>query len=423
VPIDFSVDEELKSKLAWCLEFVREEIEPLETLSIPFEKLPRVLEPLREEVRRQGLFAPHMPLKWGGSFTSQVDLALVNEVLGRSWLAPVVFGAHAPDAGNAELLMLAIEQTDNQALVPWLERLVAGATWSAFAMTEPEVAGSDPYLIRTTARRRQDSYVISGHKWFITHGSIAEFFLVVARTKEEGRDSLSIFLVPADSPGVRVIRDVATMEHLTPESGIGSHAEIIFDEVEVPQEFLVGQEGRGMALAQARLGPGRIQHCMRWIGVCNRAMEMMLERAASRYLHGSLLRDKGMAQRMIAESYAELEAFRLMTLKAAWRMDKEGTRAAMTEISAIKFFGARVLNDILDRTLQIHGALGYSADMPIQAMLRAARAARIYDGADEVHMMFVARNLTAGINPVDPPSEWIPRRREKALKKWADRLS
>jgi acyl-CoA dehydrogenase len=235
----------------------------------------------------------------------------------------------------------------------------------------------------------------------------------------------SMIIVPADTPGVDILRDVPTMEHPQERFGrLGGHAEIRYEGVRVPSGNLLGGRGEGFLIAQHRLVPGRIHHCMRWLGVARRAFDMLCERATYRYAHGSVLADKQTVQNWIADSAAEMQAARLMTLHAAWKMDTQGSSAARTDVSLIKFFGARVLHDVVDRALQVHGSLGYSTDMPLEAMYRFARGARFYDGPDEVHRQSVARQILRGYAPPpdEVPSEHIPTRRAAAQRKFADLL-
>jgi acyl-CoA dehydrogenase len=269
--------------------------------------------------------------------------------------------------------------------------------------------------------------VIDGHKWFSSNGSIADFLIVMAVTDPDARPSqrASMFIVPRDAPGVEIVRDVPTMEHPWEQFGAyGGHSEILYENVRVPADALLGGVGDGFMLAQQRLGPGRIHHCMRWLGVARRAFDMMCERATYRQAHGSLLADKQTVQNWIADSAAEMQAARLMTLHAAWVMDTQGARAAMVDIALIQFYGANVLHDVVDRALQTHGSLGYSTDLPLEQMYRFARAARIYDGPDEVHRQTVARRILNGYSPPpgEVPSEHLPTRREQARERFADLL-
>src|SRR5215217_634058 len=423
---DFSTEPEFQEKLDWMRTFVREEIWPLETLTseLEFDGLLRAMAPLQEQVREQGLWAAHLDPELGGQGFGQVKLGLMHEVLGTSPIAPFAFGNAAPDSGNSEILALAGTQEQRDR---YLYPLLAGDLRSAFSMTEPETAGSDPTLLRTRAVRDGDDYVISGHKWFSSNGSIADFLIVMAVTDPEAQryQRASMFIVDADTPGVEIVRDVATMEHPADEFGrFGGHAEIVYDGVRVPKNALLGARGGGFLIAQQRLGPGRIHHCMRWLGVSRRAFDMLCERSLTRYSHGSLLSEKQTVQNWIADSAAQMHAARLMTLHAAWKMDAEGASAARQEIALIKFYGAGVMHDVVDRALQIHGSLGYSTDLPLEAMYRYARAARIYDGPDEVHRQSVARQLLRGYDPPADgvPSEHVPTRREAARARFAELL-
>jgi len=269
--------------------------------------------------------------------------------------------------------------------------------------------------------------VITGHKWFSSNASIADFLIVMAVTDPDARryQRASMFVVDADTPGVEIVRDVATMEHPEESWGrYGNHAEIFYNDVRVPEEALLGAEGAGFLIAQQRLYPGRIHHCMRWLGVSRRAFDMLCEYSLMREAHGSKLSEKQTIQNWIADSAAQMDAARLMTLHAAWKMDREGVAAARREISLIKFWGAQVLHDVVDRALQVHGSLGYSTDMPLEAMYRYARGARFYDGPDEVHRGSVARQILRGYEPNEGPfpSQHVPTRREAAREKFAHLL-
>jgi len=423
---EFSTDPEFQRKLDWMREFVTSEIWPLETLldELGWEGLTRAVAPLQEEVRRQELWAAHLDPQLGGQGYGQVKLGLMHEILGTSPVAPLVFGNAAPDSGNSEILALAGSPEQKER---YLYPLLAGDLKSAFSMTEPDTAGSDPTLLRTRAIRDGDDWVINGHKWFSSNGSIADFLIVMAVTNPDAQphQRASMFIVDAGTPGVTVLRDVPTMEH--PWEGFakyGNHAEILYEDVRVPAEALLGAEGAGFLIAQQRLGPGRIHHCMRWIGLARRAFDMLCERSLYREAHGSTLSGHQTIQNWIADSAAEMQAARLMTMHAAWKLDTEGSLAARQDIAMIKYYGARVLHDVIDRALQAHGALGYSTDLPLEAMYRFARAARIYDGPDEVHRASVARQILRGYEPPSGhvPSEHIPTRREAARVKFAELL-
>ena len=423
---DFSTEPEFQAQLDWMREFVKEEIWPLETLldEIGHEGLVKAMVPLQEQIRQRGLWAAHLDHELGGQGFGQVKLGLMHEILGSSPIAPFAFGNQAPDSGNSEILAMAgsPEQKDR-----YLHPLLAGDLKSAFSMTEPETAGSDPTLLRSTAVKDGDDYIINGHKWYSTNASIADFLIVMAVTDPEARSyqRASMFVVDVNTPGVEIVRDVATMEHPSESYGLyGNHAEIVYRDVRIPKQALLGAEGSGFLIAQQRLYPGRIHHCMRWLGVSRRAFDMLCERALTRESHGSLLAEKQTIQNWIADSTAQMQAARLMTLHAAWKMDTEGVAAARQDISLIKFFGAQVLHDVVDRALQTHGSLGYSTDMPLEAMYRAARGARFYDGPDEVHRQSVARQVLRGYSAPDDgvPSDHIPTRRIAARERFADLL-
>src|SRR5919198_1935625 len=325
---DFSTEPEFQEHLDWMRELVREEIWPLETLDLSMEQLDRAMAPLKERVKERGLWAAHLDPELGGQGFGQVKLGLMHEILGTSPYAPFAFGNQAPDSGNSEILALAGTEEQKER---WLYPLLEGDLRSAFSMTEPETAGSDPTLLRTRAERDGDGWVLNGHKWFSSNASIADFLIVMAVTNPEAHryQRASMFVVPVDTPGVEIVRDVPTMEHPYESYGkLGNHAEIYYRDVRVGPEALLGAEGAGFLIAQQRLVPGRIHHCMRWLGVARRAFDMLCERALSREAFGSLLADKQTVQNWIADSAAEMQAARLMTLHAAWVMDTQGVAGA-----------------------------------------------------------------------------------------------
>lgn len=432
---DFETEPEFEAKLVWMREFVRNEIIPLETFAHEWRTpegravFQRLAAPLKDEVKRQGLWAAHLPPDMGGLGFGQVKLGLMHEILGQCGYAPSIFGNNAPDSGNAELL--AVGGTPEQR-ERWMQPLLDGEIRSCFSMTEPG-AGADPTLLSTSAERDGDEWVINGHKWFSSNASISDLLIVMVKTGdyETPYKNYSMMLVPTGTPGVNIVRDVPTMgepDHRTGEPG--GHAEIIYDNVRVPFENVVGGEagiGQGFALAQKRLGPGRIHHAMRWLGQSQRAFDLLCERALTRYTHGSILAEKQMVQDWIAESYAEMQAARLLTLQAAWKMDQLHAAGrhysdARVEIGVIKFWGAKVLYNVIDRSIQIHGSLGYTTDLPLESMYRAARAARIYDGPDEVHKVTVARQILKRYRPSEPSREHVPTRRAEAIEKFGDLL-
>jgi alkylation response protein AidB-like acyl-CoA dehydrogenase len=384
---DFSPSPEQQRVVERVRALMDELVYPNELKSVPHRGLPRdLLRSLQARVKAEGLWAAHLPAAAGGLGMGNVTLGLINEQLGRSPIAPRIFGTSAPDTGNTEILWLAGTPEQKRR---YLEPLVADDVRSCIAMTEPEVSGSDPTQIRTTAVWDGDAWVINGHKWFITNANGAAFAIVFALTDADAKPHrrTSMFIVPTDTPGYEFVREVPVMG----EQSEGGHCELRFVNCRVPADAMLGERGGGFALAQARLGPGRITHCMRWIGVAQRSFELMVARAASRETRGQRLADFQTVQNWIADSAAELHGFRLMTLHAAWKMD-QGSEAR-SEISIIKFVGARVLQEVLDRAIQVHGALGFSQDSPLESWYREARAARIYDGPDEVHRMVVARQI------------------------------
>ncbi|WP_028851465.1 acyl-CoA dehydrogenase family protein [Thermocrispum municipale] len=419
---DFSTDPEFQRKLDWMTAFVRDEVRPLETLDLTWPQLRTAIAPLQQQVKDQQLWAAHLGPELGGQGYGQVKLGLMHEILGSTPYGPLVFGCQAPDSGNAEILAAA--GTDEQKR-RWLDPLLAGEMYSAFALTEPDNAGADPTNLSTTAVRDGDGWVLNGHKWFISNAATADFVIVVAVTDPdaERHRRASQFIVPIDAPGLDVVRDIASMENPRPrENYFGSHCEVVLRDVRVGDDALLGQPGDGFVIAQKRLGPGRIHHCMRWIGQAKRAFDMMCERATYRYAHGSVLGEKQTVRNWIADSAAEIQALRLMTLHAAWVIDTQGTKAARKDIAMIKYYGAKILHDVIDRAIQTHGSLGYSSDLPLEFMYRAARAARLYDGPDEVHRDTVAklelRNYEA---PADGrPSEHVPTRRRAAQERYAE---
>ena len=343
---------------------------------------------LREEVRALGLWAPHLPPEAGGTGTGFLDYAYLNEQIGRCIWGQLVFGCQAPDAGNGEILHLfgTPEQKER-----WLRPLVAGEQRSFFSMTEPEVPGSDPTTLRTRAVRDGDDWVIDGHKWFSSGAEGAGFGIVMAVTDPDAppHARATQIIVPADTPGLEVVRPVPVLGHAG--RGWSTHCEVRYTGVRVPVQNTLGEVGHGFTIAQKRLGPGRIHHVMRWLGQMQRAFELMCAYALEREAFGGPLAEKQTVQNWIADSYAEIHACRLMTLDAAHKID--GGDEARVEISAIKFFAARVLHDVIDRAVQVHGARGLTDETPLANMLLQARGARIYDGPDEVHRMVVARRI------------------------------
>jgi acyl-CoA dehydrogenase len=381
--------------------FINERAIPLERafLSRPFRELEPQLNELRSEVKRLGLWAPHLPVELGGCGLSLTEFAYVSALLGETPIGHYLFNAQAPDIGNCELLH-SHGSVEQKAL--WLEPLALGDIRSCFAMTEPEFAGSNPVWMATTARRDGNDYVIDGHKWFTSSADGAAFTIVMAVTAPDAKphERASQIIVPMNAPGLERVRNISVMGD--EGSGHASHGELRFTGVRVPVTNRIGAEGAGFALAQERLGPGRIHHCMRWIGICERAFRMMCERGATRELSpGHVLGEQQAVQHWIAESRAEIDAARLLVIDTAEQIETHGAHAARDRISLIKFHVAGVLQRVLDRSLQTHGALGMTDDTPLAWWYRHERGARIYDGPDEVHKSAVARRILKGFGLKD----------------------
>jgi acyl-CoA dehydrogenase len=393
--MDFAVPEEIERLCDGVRRFMDDHVYPLERgrtwkMAIDGPAYPDEIRRVHGHAKALGYWAFHLPAEAGGAGVPFMHYVLVNEILGRSPLGPVCVGSQAPDSGNAEILWR--HGTDEQK-ARWLRPLVEGEIRSCFSMTEPEVAGSDPRLLRTTAVRDGDDYVINGHKWFSSGAHGASFAIVMALTNPDASSPylrFSQIVVPVDTPGFRIERGIPVMGE-----DDNHHAEIRYEDCRVPVTNRLGGEGMGFVIAQERLGPGRIHHCMRWLGVAQRAFEMMCRYANQREMFGSTLARKANIQDWVAESRAEIQAARLMTLHAAWKIDAEGASAAREEIALIKFHGAKVLHDVVDRAIQVYGAAGVTEDHPLSMFYRQARLARIYDGPDEVHKMSVARRILA----------------------------
>jgi acyl-CoA dehydrogenase len=369
-------------------EFMQEHVYPNEAaLAREDDSAQQLASDLRSRAKAEGLWAPHLPPEAGGTGEGFLAYAHLNEEIGRSTYAQLVFGCQAPDAGNGEILHMF--GTDEQK-ERWLKPLVAGDVRSFFSMTEPEVAGSDPTLLQTRAVPDGNDWVIDGHKWFSSGAEGAAFGIVMAVTDPDAAPykRATQIVVPADTQGIEVV-PTPLFGHTG--RGWSTHCEVSYTNVRVPVENTLGQPGDGFRIAQKRLGPGRIHHVMRWLGQMQRAFELMCKRALEREAFGSPLADKQTVQNWIADSAAEIQACRLMTLQAAHRID-EGDEARV-EISLIKFYAARVLNDVIDRAIQVHGALGLTDYTPLAGMAIHARGGRIYDGPDEVHRMVVSRRI------------------------------
>lgn len=375
-------------------EFVREEIIPLEKLFLnhQFDELEPQLEALRHKAKSLGFWLPQVPEKYGGMGFSLLEHGYVSEILGQTPLGHYVLNCQAPDAGNMEIL---IEYGTAEQKETFLKPLLAGEIRSCFSMTEPENPGSNPTWMSTTAVKEGDSYIVDGRKWFTSSAEGAAFAIVMAVTdphQESKHRRASMIIVPTDTPGFKLVRNISVMGERG--RGFASHAEVTYEECRVPLENLLGDEGAGFVIAQQRLGPGRIHHCMRWIGICERSFDLMCRYAMLRQIAPSRpLALEQTVQNWVVESRAEINAARLMVLQAAYKMDTVGTHAAREEISLIKFFVANVLQKVLDRAIQVHGALGMTDDLPLAYWYRHERAARIYDGPDEVHKRSVAKQI------------------------------
>jgi alkylation response protein AidB-like acyl-CoA dehydrogenase len=386
---------DMQKILSQAEKFVKEELIPLEMAlhqHKSWEEVDAILSEKRQMVKAMGLWTPQIPEEYGGLGLSLHEHGQLMEVLGQTLFGLYAFNCQAPDAGNMEIL---IEFGTEEQKEKYLKPLLQGKIRSCFSMTEKDFAGSNPVHMGTTAVKDGDDYVINGHKWFTSSAEGATFAIVMCITQEEAQSPYaraSQIIVPTDTPGFDHVRKISLMGH--PGAGWASHSEIRYKDCRVPQSNLLGGEGAGFAIAQTRLGPGRIHHCMRWIGICERAFHMMCERAATRELSpGKPLATKQTIQNWIAESRAEINAARLMVLDAAKKMDEKGDHAVKVEISIIKFYCAQVLQNVLDRAIQVHGALGISDDTPLAFWYGHERGSRIYDGADEVHKSRVARTI------------------------------
>jgi alkylation response protein AidB-like acyl-CoA dehydrogenase len=384
---------ELEATLEAVNTFVREELIPLEPVLLQqgFAAVLPAVEAARQKVKALGLWAPHLPAEYGGLGLGLSDFARLSEALGRTPLGHYAFNCAAPDIGNMEVLLAhgTPEQKER-----WLKPLAAGALRSCFAMTEPEHAGSNPVVLSTTAVKDGGDYVIDGHKWFVSSADGADFTIVMAVTDPHAplHARASQMLVAAGTPGMRLARNIPVMGHAG--EGYFSHGELVFERCRVPRAHVLGAEGAGFALAQERLGPGRIHHAMRWIGIAERAFDLMCARAATRELApGRLLGGRQAIQHWIAECRAEIDAARLLVLAAADKIEAQGAKAARVDISLVKFHVAGVLDRVLDRALQVLGGLGLTDDTILAFLWRHERAARIYDGPDEVHKSVVARQV------------------------------
>lgn len=422
---DFETEPEFQAKLDWVDAFVREEVEPLDfiidhpsDIRNPIWK--ELVPPLQQQVKDQGLWAMHLGPELGGPGAGQMHLALLNEILGRSRMAPQVFGCAAPDTGNAEIL--AHYGTPEQK-AKWLQPLLANELTSAYSMTEPH-AGADPKVLRTSAYMDGDEWVINGEKWFTSNAKWSDFMIMFVVTEPDNPpyQRASMMIVPTATPGIEFVRNVGLAFD---RDGEGSEGYLRMTDARIPKENLLGERGQAFVVAQTRLGGGRIHHAMRTVGMVQRAFDMMCERAISRETQGEVLAKKQLVQEMIADSWIEMEQFRLLVLRTAWRIDKyQDYKRVRADISAVKAAMPKVLQNVASRALQVHGSLGVTNEMPFLSMVLNAYVMGLGDGPTEVHKVTVARQLTAQYQPSPDifPSRHVPRLRDAALAKYADVL-
>jgi acyl-CoA dehydrogenase len=422
---DFETEPEFQMHLEWIDRFVRDEVEPLDlVLGDPYdvtdERMLSLTRPLMERVKERGLWACHLGPDLGGQGFGQLKLALMNEILGRSRFAPRIFGCQAPDSGNAEILA---HYGSAQQQQRYLKPLLDGDIVSCYSMTEPH-AGADPTLFKTRAVRDGDDYVIDGEKWFSSNAKHASFLIVMAVTDPDVSpyQGMSMFIVPKQTPGVKILRNVGL---LGDRQGEGHHAWIKYEGVRVPADHLLGKPGSAFAIAQTRLGGGRIHHAMRTVATIRKAFDMMCRRALSRHTQGELLAEKQMVQEAIADSWIEIEQFRLLVLRTAWLIDRhKDYRKVRKDIAAVKVAMPKVLHDVCYRAMHLHGALGVSNELPLAGMWMGAAALGIADGPTEVHKVTVARQVLReyeGYEGVFPP-EHIPTKRAALRSRFAELL-
>jgi len=416
----FETDPEFQTSLDWAASFMRTEVEPLDTvIASPYDlKDPvraELIPPLQEKVKANGLWACHLRPELGGQGYGQLKLALLNEWVGRSDCGPSVFGSQPPDSGNSEIIAAFGTATQRE---QYLRPLLDNKIVSCFSMTEPQ-GGADPGVFTTRAVLDGDDWVINGQKWFSSNAKFASFFIVVAVTEPDQpvQNRMSLFVVPAGTPGVNIIRNVGRGDHV---GGEGTHGYIHYDDVRVPRDALLGERGAGFQVAQARLNGGRMHHAMRTVGKARRVFEMLCERAVSRETRGEPLASKQLVQDMIADSWLELEQFRLLVLQTAWKADRQGYGALRGDIAAVKALMPSVLRNLTSRAIQLHGSLGTTNELPLVAYLVDGFTMGLADGPTEVHKSTLARQILRNVMPAEGlfPSEHIPAVRERL----ADRL-
>jgi len=421
---DFETEPEFQAKLDWADDFVRREVEPLDLAfresAAPYDRknplYKKITAPLKAEVKKQGLWACHLGPELGGEGYGQVKLGLLNEILGRSMWAPNIFGCQAPDTGNAEILA---HYGNEEQKKRYLQPLLDGDITSCFSMTEPQ-GGADPREFRCRAVRDGDQWVINGEKYFSSHADFAEFLIAMVITNPDVpvHKGASMFLVPRDAEGLTIARTPGLGGE---PLGEGHHPYVKYEDVRVPRENLLGGEGQGFAIAQTRLGGGRIHHAMRSVALVKKALGMMCERALSRRTQGGPLAEKQLVQQSIADSFIQLEQFRLLVLYAAWHIDKGHKNEARTYIAAVKVQMAEVLHDVVRRALHLHGALGCSNEMPLISMWIGVPVMGIADGPTEVHKITVAKQVLKQYQPYEGlwPRDFLPERVAEAKQRFA----
>ena len=423
----FATDPEFQEQLDWIDNFVTEEVEPIDqVIHHPYDLADplrnALIKPLQDEVKKRDLWACHLGPNLGGPGYGQLKLALMNEILGRSVSAPVVFGCQAPDSGNAEILAhFGTEELKKR----YLEPLVAGDIVSAYSMTEPQ-GGTDPTQFKTRAMLDGDEWVITGEKWFSSHANFAEFLIALVVTEPDNppHQRLSAFVVPKDSPGLEIIRNVGMAGHA---EGEGTHSYVRYDDVRVPADHLLGPRGGGFLVAQTRLGGGRVHHAMRTVARIKWAFDRMCERAISRSTtRGEGLARQQLVQAMIADSWIEIEQFRLLVLQTAWKIDQyEDYKRVIADISAVKAAMPKVFHDVCARAVQIHGSLGISNELPFGDMVLESFHMGLADGATEIHKVTLARQLLSRYEPDEGlfPPYHLPEVRAEAEKKFAAQIA
>ena len=418
---DFDTDPEYQEKLDWAANFVREEVEPLQyvikhpnDMDDPIRN--KLIKPLQQKVKDMGMWACHLGPELGGPGYGQVKLGLLNEILGGAGYAPIVFGCQAPDTGNSEILAhYGTQRHKDQYLQPLLDNEIV----SCFSMTEPQ-GGADPKVFKTTGVLEGDEWVINGEKWFSSNARYASFLIVMCVTEPDAApyNKMSMIIVPTDTPGVNIIRNVGIGGDVD-----GSHAYIKYDNVRVPADNILGERGEAFAVAQTRLGGGRIHHAMRTIGQVQKSFDMMCERVLSRETQGELLAKKQMVQEKIADSWMDIQMFRLLVLQTAWKIDKyQDYMMVRKDIAAVKATMPRVFHDVAANALQIHGSLGVSNEMPFSRQVIESFHMGLADGPTEVHKVTVARQVLRDYNGTNGmfPTRHIPALREEAIKRFGD---